>query len=948
MKKFFSVVIIVLVVVFIAALLLPYVFRGKIVSLVKQEINKSINAKVDFQKASLSFFNNFPDLTLSLNNLQIIGNVPFESDTLLFVKELRITMDLKSVFKGSPYEIKKIGLKQPNVNLISLKDGTVNWDIAKTESDSPEEIMDETEASFELGLQEVSIEDGFLLYDDRELIFLLEAEELNGSLYGNLTLDQTDITTIIKSGSLSMNYDGMTLLNNVSAVLNTVIDANLAQSIYKIRSNRLLINELELEFDGSFSLGEDDIGMDFKFKAPEGDFKQLLSLIPVIYSNEFNSIQAEGGFAFDGFMKGRYSELTFPGFGMNLKVDNAFFAYKDMPQKMENISIIASVDNISGDFNDTFLNLEKFNFLLEGNPFAARLELKNPVKNPQVDAALNGTINMSSLSALLPLTAIPQMKGLVKVGLEVRAALSDVENKNYQNVFAKGAVIVTDAELPLTTSDAPLLLKAAQFDFAPEKIQMNFDELLLGRSDFMASGTLENYLDYFLGEGTLNGNMQMKSTLIDMNELMKIFGAEAETESIDSSAFSVDLPERMDLFFSAKADQLIFENYDLKSVEAGIQYKDKIINFNPLSAKLLGGSMSMKGVFDATNNSTPEVAFDFNIKSFEIPLAYQSIGLFQKAAPIAEKTTGNFSTVFRLKGKLDGVLNPVFESLQGGGTLQSSQIKIESVNAMTTLAELLGNESYKRLITDGIDFTFEFINGRVFQKPFTLKYAGNDVTMGGSIGFDQILDYDMVFQIPFAQLGSKIADGISDIVKMAGNQGVSLNPGTSVQIKAKITGSATDPKISLDYKNFAADLKTDITNIALQEIEKQKEALKAKVSDEANKLLQQAREQGENLIKQAENTAENIRSEAAKVTKQLRDEANKQADKITADGKANGMLAELAAVETAKQIKQQADKNALKFEEEADQRAAQLIYQARIQSEKLLQEAQRKADGLLD
>ena len=40
----------------ILAFLLPILFKGKIVTLVKSEINKSINAKVDFKDVSLSLF----------------------------------------------------------------------------------------------------------------------------------------------------------------------------------------------------------------------------------------------------------------------------------------------------------------------------------------------------------------------------------------------------------------------------------------------------------------------------------------------------------------------------------------------------------------------------------------------------------------------------------------------------------------------------------------------------------------------------------------------------------------------------------------------------------------------------------------------------------------------------------------------------------------------------
>jgi hypothetical protein len=51
-----------LVILFVA----PFIFKGKIIKIVKQEINKSINAKVDFADLDLSFFRRFPRVSVAL------------------------------------------------------------------------------------------------------------------------------------------------------------------------------------------------------------------------------------------------------------------------------------------------------------------------------------------------------------------------------------------------------------------------------------------------------------------------------------------------------------------------------------------------------------------------------------------------------------------------------------------------------------------------------------------------------------------------------------------------------------------------------------------------------------------------------------------------------------------------------------------------------------------
>src|SRR5205809_4761538 len=82
-----------LVILFVA----PFIFKGKIVAIVKEQINKHINANVDFKDASLSFFRHFPRVSLALENLQVIGADEFAKDTLLSANEIDVAVNLFSV-----------------------------------------------------------------------------------------------------------------------------------------------------------------------------------------------------------------------------------------------------------------------------------------------------------------------------------------------------------------------------------------------------------------------------------------------------------------------------------------------------------------------------------------------------------------------------------------------------------------------------------------------------------------------------------------------------------------------------------------------------------------------------------------------------------------------------------------------------------------------------------
>src|SRR5689334_16334453 len=86
----------------------PYLFKGKINRIVKEQINKNINAKVDFSDLSLSFFRHFPKVSVALEDLQLIGLDQFSKDTLISAKEIDVAVNLFSVMNAKDMKIYSI------------------------------------------------------------------------------------------------------------------------------------------------------------------------------------------------------------------------------------------------------------------------------------------------------------------------------------------------------------------------------------------------------------------------------------------------------------------------------------------------------------------------------------------------------------------------------------------------------------------------------------------------------------------------------------------------------------------------------------------------------------------------------------------------------------------------------------------------------------------------
>ena len=92
----------VLALLLLLLILLPVLFGGRIAERVKTEANRSLNAKVDWRDAGLSLFGNFPNLTLGLDGLTVVGVGKFEGDTLAAIRRLGVVIDLASARAQRP------------------------------------------------------------------------------------------------------------------------------------------------------------------------------------------------------------------------------------------------------------------------------------------------------------------------------------------------------------------------------------------------------------------------------------------------------------------------------------------------------------------------------------------------------------------------------------------------------------------------------------------------------------------------------------------------------------------------------------------------------------------------------------------------------------------------------------------------------------------------------
>lgn len=953
MKTFLKILSIVIIVILAVAITLPIVFKSTIITLAKEEINKTVEAKVDFTDFKFSLFKSFPNFNLELVELSVVGVNKFENDTLAFIQSIDITLDLMSVIKGNTYEIKKIGINSPQLLVKVLEDGTANYDIGSSTSQTEVETQStETESAFNLSLKQFEISNAYILYSDETMGLRLEINDMNHALSGNLATDITTLKTNTNISSLNLKFDGINYFSKTTINYDAKIEADLKNEIYTLSKNKLKLNEILLQFAGSVSMIEEGINLVLTFNAPNTDFKHLLSLIPAVYTNDFESIQTSGKLSLDGHVKGLYNDSNLPAFNINLAVADAMFKYPDLPESVSNVNINSNIKNKGGDADNTVIDVSRFHLDMGKNPIDLALNIKTPLSDPNISGQFKGKLDLAQIKNYYPLEEGDKLSGSFIADVTIKGKLSTIENEKYEDFTALGSMLIKGLQYESSMVNGLVKISHAQLNFSPSYLDLVSFQLNIGENDFSAKGKVENYLAYLFKDDLLSGNLTTQSSYFNVLSLMpESNAAELQNKQDSTKEFTmsvVEIPANIDFVLASSFQNLIYDTYELENANGKIIIKDEQITLDNLNMNFLDGEMKMNGYYTAINPEKPEFDFSININKVDIQTAYNTFGTMSKYVPIAQKTSGKFSTQIRLKSLLDKEMMPLYETMIGKGKLQTTQLTIKDVNTLNKLSEVLKYEKLKRMVIDKIRADFEFVDGKLLVEPFDMNINNYKATLGGWTGIDQTIDYAMNLEIPRSEFGSAANDFLNSMVKQANDKGANFSLGEMVSLNVGIGGTLTDPTIKTNFKESGKSMVEDVKKQIDEEIEKKKGELKQEAKKNAQKILNDANAQADKVVAEAKKQADKIRKEARTTSKKITDEAESQAKKVEDEGKKNGFLAEAAAKEAAKKMRKEAKTQADKVVSEGDKQAKGIENKANSQATKIKKDAQEKADKILE
>jgi len=856
--------------VILAAILIPVFFKEDIQKAVDAEIDKQVRANVfyDTDQFDLSLFRSFPNVSVGMGDFGIAGEGVFETDTLVFVNNFELTVDLLSLF-GDKITVSKIQLDKPEILVLVLEDGSANYDIMEETEEDEEEQPEEDEEGLNLSINRWEINDGDIVYYDQSMDFYTALRGLNHSGSGDFESDIFDMITETTVYDLSLGYEGTEYIVNKAFAADVVMNMDMANMKFVFAENSVALNDFGFGFDGFLAMPGEDIDMDITFKGQQIDLKSILSLIPGAYQEYLDGINASGEVGFEGFVRGTYNEEKMPHVNTSLTIRNGALNTPDLPDQLEKIKTDFTFDYPTAELADASLNLD-FAGEMTGQKSRLKLDLQN-LDNYQWDVDLKADMDLAKMTKLLPMKDT-ELRGLVNAELQTKGKMSDVEAERWQALPTSGSLVMNDFFYKSPDIGHPVSIQKLDARFDPAKVELGQLNGRAGQSDFNVKGQLTHYLAFALGENELlQGTLTHSSNMLNVDEWMSESAPDTTTSEESEPMEVVRIPENIDFTFLSDIKKIQYTNLEIEDFIGQLQVVDGSVKIKESGFNLLNGRFTMNGEY-ASKPEQPTFDFDFGIKELSIPKAFAAFTPIQKLVPVAEKTTGNFSTNFAANGALGSDMMPVLSSISGSGLVQIAEAAVKDIKILEEVQKLAkwkkGGSNDKLAAIKEVILSARIDEGRLFVKPFDIKIAGNEAVVSGSTGLDGSLDYALALEVPSGQVGQTVN---SQLAKFTGGKQLISE---FVDLNIGIGGTYDKPKVQLlgaKPGEGKSGLQASVKEQVNEQIDKAEAKAKAEIDKAKAKALaakqeaeQKAKAKADSLKKVAEAEAEKKKEEAKK------------------------------------------------------------------------------------
>ncbi|MFD2513893.1 AsmA-like C-terminal region-containing protein [Pontibacter locisalis] len=805
------------------ALGLVYAYQDKIIELFVAEANKHIKTKVEVSQISLSLFEKFPQIAVSLEQVNVHEALPESEESLANAKRLYFTFSIFDVLLGN-YTIKQLFMEEGAIYVKVLPDGQVNYQVFITDSTAP------ANEEFSFDLEQITLDQVVVHYIDQKL---QQAYEVDAHYLQAALTVSNEIVAVTTNGDATIHtirIGSGEYFKNKKINLATALEINRQEQIVQLQPSVVQVEGAAYEIEGAIGYAGTTT-LDLKLNGKNTDVQSFLSLLPQNITEEFSQYRSEGDIYFNGTVKGSASGTENPSINFSFGAKDASFYHPDVKQRIDKINLTGSFTN--GDRHNassSTLELNNLTGVLNGRPFKGNLKYSN-FNNPNIAFDVQGMLDVGYVLGLAKLQQVRSGSGLADVRIAFSGNLNEFKARpGYSTLSTSGDITLHNVSLALEDLPMPLGSLNGNFMFKRNDVAVSDFRGRLGESDFVINGMFKNVMAWLLLEKQrLLVEADFKSNYLNCDELLseRLNTPEAARKG-NSGDYRFTVSPNVAFDLSATIDKVKFRRLKAKNIKGEVTLKNQVVSSPNISFSAVGGNFAVRGSLDARNRNHIKVSTASKLNNMSVDSLFYVFENFQQNFIMDRHLRGQLTANIVSDVYFDSQLNPKTDLLQAEimATVRNGQLinfaPMQKMSAFVKRSEL-ENMRFAELHN-----SFWIQQRTIYIPEMDIRSslsAVPTVSVSGTHTFDQKMDYKI--KLPLFNNRRPDKDSVYGVVAEdpdAGNSSLFLT----------LKGNESDFKIAYDNERVRQKIKTDLK----QEGQELKELLKGKKPKDKEKKVE--------------------------------------------------------------------------------------------------------------
>lgn len=784
---------------------LIYAYQDKIIGLFVAEANKHLKTKVQVNRISLSWWDKFPQVSVTLDQVRITEGVAGSSQPLATVGKVFCTFNLQDLLRKH-YQVRELYLENGQVQVKVLADGTVNYQVFARDTTAA------TGQPFSFDLEKIALRNMVVSYADVPLkqYYQVTAQDLQAAM-----TVQPDRIALQTEGDVyvhTVQLDQSEYFKDKQTHLRTAMVIHPDSRKLELAPSLVRVGPARYEVKGNVDYAA-TTSVDLQLQGRDTNVQSVLALLPARISQQYSQYRSAGAVYFNGSVKGPVSGRKSPQVAFNFGCRQASLYHPGYKQRITGIRLTGSFTNGPGrNARTSVLSLKNVQGRLAQRPFSGNLVLQN-FRDPDLTLDLKADLDVGHVLGLFPVAEIKGGSGLAKVAVNFSGKLRQLKgNRGVSAVRAGGDISLHNVTLVLRDYKQPFRNLNGTFLIRKNDLAVTDFKGWLGASDFLLNGYFKNALAwFFLDKQHLLIEADFASRFLDLDQLLSSSTGSGPAPAggkvgSGGSGYRLVISPYLDFDLNAQVQRLQFRRLKGKALQGNIRLQDQVLSSPDIAFRVIGGYFGLQGSLDARKPNAIKVTTTARLRDLHVDSLFYVFENFGQSFLVQRHLKGELTANIASDLYFDSHLKPQTNAMEAEVQVLIRNGQLNNFEPLQKLSSFVSRRELANLRFAQLSNTFYIQSRTIFIPEMEVHSNVSRASLIGIQGthtFDQQMDYKI--RIPLSKGVKRDKDEIFGPVEQ-------VSHGTT-NLFLTLKGNEKDYRIGYDKQRVkqkvAQDLKSE-------------------------------------------------------------------------------------------------------------------------------------------